>query len=202
MNEQYSYDPLIAQKLAELPVPDMADAIWAGIDAHLKNDPPQDSSNTPPKPSGGLNTIGWVITGVAVVVVTALVIWLNSGNKNQKNNIVPPQQEIKPLQRDSITDDSVVQQPVMKKTPVIPAPTSIFPDEPLLKPDSLINHPAPSIVIPALQDTTKNFTLPIPNQPKLPLLTPDTTKPKGKGVKGLSDSDYKLLLKNDSGRNK
>jgi hypothetical protein len=193
MNEHSSYDQLIAQKLAELPVPDMADAIWSRIDAQLKNDPPGGRGS---KPFGGAELI---IIGTIIVFITALFIWYNTGNKKQDENIFPPAPVQEPLKADSLRDDTLTRQQSIKQ-PNIPITNKVFSnDASQQNPDTLINYP-PAIILPIKQDTTKNFIPPINDAALKP--PPDTTKAKPKGVKGLSDTDYKLILKKDSGKGK
>ncbi|HEX2606857.1 MAG TPA: hypothetical protein VHK91_05735, partial [Flavisolibacter sp.] len=71
MHPKQAYEQTITSKLEALPVPDMADAIWARIEAQLDLDmPTDDGGGNPSSPSGG----GWAGKASLFAVIAAIVI--------------------------------------------------------------------------------------------------------------------------------
>ena len=85
MNQKKAYEQTIAVKLEAIPLPDMADAIWARIENQLDIDMPTDDgggNSTPDAPSG----FGWIGGSVLFVFAVALVSFfiINNNNKNKQ----------------------------------------------------------------------------------------------------------------------
>lgn len=73
MNTNTPYEHLIAAKLDQVPVPDMADSIWASIEAQLDAPVEIPDQKTTPKIKGK----GWYGFAGITVVVTALWWYTN-----------------------------------------------------------------------------------------------------------------------------
>lgn len=195
MNEQPLYESQIAAKLEQLPLPDMADAIWLRIKDQLDTDMP-DGGHTPPPPppprpvNSRRTRLGRL--GLIVIVAVALLIWL-----------LPEKQQHLPV-LSTIADSSVtdtgqlVPGPLPAKLPALKRPGVSLPAVSGTVADTTgVIVPAPAIVLPSEPDTA---VIPAPVQP---VITPGTLPPqrkdtvtvkkKPRGVPGISDSDYKIV---------
>ena len=74
MNTQSAFDEFIADRLAELPVPDLADDIWQQIHTQLHQNIPNDTAKKNSKPAQSYKMSEWVIIITTVVVVIGLII--------------------------------------------------------------------------------------------------------------------------------
>jgi len=213
VNEIRPYEQLIAAKLEQVAVPDMSDSIWAGIEEQL--DAPPGGRGAGDGGSGFRVPGWWGIVAVAVVV--GLLLWYFG----RKGTVAPPPPRALPTQQAPALDreDSVepaesgrsvgpgrVETGGSRNKPVgsIPAVQTdslLFHRVPVdsVRVDSLVRQAAPPAKVdsPALQR----------NRPMLPDVdlysTPVVPSPgvrKHKGVKGISDDDYKLSAGKDSAR--
>ena len=208
MNERTSYEQLIAEKAGQCTVPDMADAIWATIDAGL-NQLPGDADNTSQpgnagKPTGKFTGWGklWLFTGSGIVMVAIVLIWLNNKSEKNKPGNFPQQPQNQPApvrpKMDSLQIDSVTAKKVT----------------PLFSPKITTAVPSTADSATVKKDTSTN--LPFINLPKIdsvvqhPQATPDSSASlpppaprKPRGVKGITLDDYKIVpAKKDTGSNK
>jgi hypothetical protein len=212
VNNTTPYEVLIAQKAEQLAVPDMADGIWANIEQQLDGDISPDEGNdpsgdaTPPKGSARLGK-GFYLAATITVAVTSFFILTHKEKPTQQS--VPEQKIIQPVQTNTSTQDSNQQTtpaPVDKTIqPVLPKAvqqdsihTINIPDLALLNTDSLTGIIPPS-VIPDTMAAKKD------DPP--PAIDSTTTNPppakKTKGVKGITDDDYKIIgVKDDSAKKK
>ena len=194
MNEKLPYEQLMAEKLAALPVPDMADAIWARIEAQLDLDMPADDgggSNSPAPPTGGSNLLGHIGVFIGIVaIITILFI-----NKNSKEKSLQPALNI-PATEVTVTDSVPPDEtpplqntlPSTTKENAVPAPFIAAPDSALSNPvvittpDSVVgsNVPAPQVNAPAAIPVVRD------------------TQPKRKRGVPLDDADYRIVPKKDS----
>lgn len=190
MNQKETYEIIIAQKLEQLPVPAMEDAIWNRISAQLDIEMPQTTppDNTPPDNSALLNI------ATLFVLLTALSCYLFIEFFHQTPVQVTPTPAIAPQ---TITKDSVWhelppalvqpplpdERPVEKKTIIQPDTTHAI--QPLIITpvvDSIATDPPEQIITPPVIVLT-------------PPATDTTPKKKPRGVPGLSDNDYKIAPK-------
>ncbi|NEU06943.1 hypothetical protein GZH53_01345 [Flavihumibacter sp. R14] len=181
MNQPTTYEQLIAQKLQELEVPDQANAIWSTIEHHLNIEMPADGGG----PGGGSNFNWWIGGGSLCTFLVAAITYLyvvihNPENKRNINSQPAPIKHHQPLHRQT---DTVRQTPPPAWLPavkpaVVPG-TSGAESEQAPSKDTLITIPPPKAAEP------------LPVQP----LQTDTLVPKKKqrGVKGISDADYRLV---------
>jgi hypothetical protein len=206
VNPILPYEQLLADKVQQVPVPDMADSIWAAIEQELdKGTPGDDGGNQPSSPKGGggspLPGLYAYITGGIVIGAILLTYVLTNTKKETTTNepsptIIIPQESI---QRD-IDKDSTAALPVKNN------PASVFYND-VRKPDS-------NTVLSPFQQTSPLFDSLLNQQAgriqndsagnKINSLVNTVTKPdsiaidkgvppkKSKGVKGITDDDYKI----------
>jgi hypothetical protein len=203
VNTPTPYEIIIAQKLEQLPVPDMADSIWASIQLQLDADlPGEDGDNSPSNnPTKGLPGMGKVIyfsIFTAIIIAIILIYKANKNKPDKKNNLpLPAKTEIIAPVADSSPLINIpaekINNPALKKfdkkdstaTPFVPGNRINF--------DSLIRQDAP------LNNTDSGAVL--KNKPLLPAVDAPPLPPiiKPKGVKGITNDDYKIQsVKNDS----
>ena len=196
MNENKTYQ-LIAAKLEQLPVPDMADMIWARIEAQLDIDLPPDNGNNDPGPAPTPKPVGRRIAlGTASV---ALIIAIFQFFNNRKQDI--PATSVVPINQQSTTPTTnaadVITIPPPKRTDNInPTPSGDLLTVPLLKSDSTIS----TINLP---DSTLQTVAPPRDStllvPPLVLNPPaDSIPVKRKRGVSLNDTDYRIIPKKDS----
>ncbi|HEV7331567.1 MAG TPA: hypothetical protein VGN63_11055 [Flavisolibacter sp.] len=195
MNKKTTYELTIADKLQQLPLPDMEDAIWARIKTQLDLDLPEGDgggSNTPQAPSGGWMWSAGLLTFVAAFL-TVLLLTKKSDQPAPTDNI---DQNIEAITAPSPQQiPAPVQTPGNSTTVPLPAPsagTITMPSEGIS--DSLL---APPLTLQPPVDTLPSATALVP-----PPLTQDSlikTKPKTRGVQDISDADYRIVpTKRDS----
>lgn len=207
MNNVTPYEILIAEKVEQLAVPDMADSIWASIEQQLDADTSPDDGdgspgdNTPPTGLSGMGK-GFVMFMAVATTVTSAILFTE--NKSVEPAKTLEQTTAPPAQRTILTRDSagrIIEVPVQRNfTPSLPLPASgdsiasiIIDDSPFF-PDSI--------------GTTVNIPLAIPDtltakKDNTAASVADSTsvKPPPKkpgGVKGITPDDYKISSKNDS----
>lgn len=206
MNQKTTYELTITEKLEQLTAPDMVDAIWARIEAQLDIDLPTDEgpSNPPATPTSGPRK--WINRGFIIAAVAIVLIYLFN---NRKPNLATDDQ---PTINAPVSTPTKNENPVRNNSPgtnnantqqnnANGVNTSV-PDN--LNVDTTASAPpsGPVQFIPdsnALQtNTLPVITPPMVTQQKNP--PTDTTK-KGRGVKGITDADYKIVPKKDSVKN-
>jgi hypothetical protein len=196
VNTPTPYETIIAQKLEQLPVPDMADSIWASIQLQLDADLPGEDGDSSPSnnPTKGLPGMGKAIyfSIFTVIIIAIILIYKpNKNNANKKNNLpVPAKTEIIVPIADS---SPVINIPAEKN--IITAPkvtnkkdstTVAFNPGNRISFDSLSQQVAPLNKVDS-GTVLKNKPL-LPSFDSIPL--PPIVKPKG--VKGITNDDYKI----------
>lgn len=242
VNATTPYEQLIAAKLDQVPVPDMADSIWAGIEMQLgvpggepdgaddgqdassdTSDAPTDAPDAPtnklaPKSRGA----GWY--GLGLVAVVAITLWwyFSLPKKQEPLPAAPPAVAPSP-------DRGVQPAPGVQSPSGVPPPAG---SRHMIKKDTTSVHRARADSLHA--DTAAKRILPPlnidssflqRNRPELPDVDlygspPPSTRPpdvqpplspspgvqpppggkKHKGVKGITDDDYKISAGKDSAR--
>jgi hypothetical protein len=195
VNKLQRYEELIAAKLEQRPLPDMADAIWANIEKGLDAGP--SSGNPSQPPSSPVPVAGWIKGLGILVIVVAVILAIFLAKTNDDN---PP--PVQPAGAPVIT-------PVMDSTakvgPSLPKTNNLNQqrDKKASKadsgfiPDVIINPPVQLI------DSINNNPLILPPpvmvdsvSSKPPQSIPPPKKPKG--VR-LNSDDYKIVpVKKDS----
>ena len=196
MNKKTTYELTIAAKLQQLPLPDMEDAIWARIKSQLDLDLPEGdggSSNTPQTPSGG-----WMWSaGLLAFVAALLTVFLLTKKSEQPESTDKINQN-----PESVTAPLPKQKPgpfpIPGNSPFVPLPGSSA--------GTILNRPqegsrdsaiTPPLTLGAPIDTLPSATAFLPP----PLLQDSVirTKPKTRGVKDITDADYRIVpTKRDS----
>ena len=186
MNEQPLYEQTIAARLEQLPVPDLADAIWLRIKDQLDLDLPEgDPPPSPPAPPRPRST-GWKGFGLLAVVAAIVLVYLF--NKQNKHSPVPSNfQDTTIHNNPSPAQPNVLPLPRKGRQPAtMPATT---------KPRDSTQAPASNHTVPASSPVD---TL-LPPPPLAPAANPPTPvkdsipAKKKKGVQGITDSDYKII---------
>lgn len=193
MDQKLSYEQLITTRLEALPIPDMADAIWNRIEQQLDLDMPTGDGgggSVPGKPPGGL-----IAGGISLLFVIAFISFLLfNGNKQQ--NLVPSSEP-------SIPGTTTAP---LSKPPDLPVPGGGEAVDNTRKNDVNLPPSQNDLVdltpVPSDSPQVINIQSPAPviTQPSpLGIDTPAQVK-KGRGVTGISDSDYRIIPKKDSSR--
>lgn len=195
MNNKLSYEILLTEKLESRPLPDLADAIWNRIEAQLDLDLPTDDGSGAGAPkSPTISGKWWKGFGLSAFIVALVLAFLqqrsdqapvennfpdsiNEGSLNPRESR-PPDQE-----RGVISPGTQNQQPPRSatSTPAVDDSISGQPAEPAIQPailppatiDSQLLRPSPPVIVPV-------------SPPKQ-----DTIK-KNRGVKGITDDDYRI----------
>ncbi|WP_343674183.1 hypothetical protein [Chitinophaga sp.] len=185
MNSTTPYEKLIAAKLNEVPVPDMSDAIWSDIEAQLDGvvQPPQKTRM--PKFKGK----GVVISAGACVVASVMIFYLTSNKKT-----LPPAENTV-IVADTLTAADSIKEEITTPIP----PVKIKKDPILLKDVPAVDTIATPDLLPEKQDTQQLvIPTPVPAYDSIIQYTPPPKGKKPKGVKGISNEDYKITTKGDS----
>ncbi|AXY72629.1 hypothetical protein D3H65_00970 [Paraflavitalea soli] len=192
MHTTTPYEQSIAAKLDQVPVPDMADSIWASIDLQLGGPVDVPVKKAPLKYGG---KIWYVFVGVVAVVTT---LWWYGVRKSHPPGKTIPEKAV-PAMKDSlpVTDSTIInEEKIRPVTPATRKVDSTSPQEPVkafTNPDSVVDKSLPRVVIdsPAVQ----NF------RPVVPLVDSAAVTPPGKrpkGVKGIGPDDYRISAGKDS----
>lgn len=195
MNERKAYEQTIKGKLEAIPLPDMADAIWARIETQLDIDMPTDGSGgdapSPNNPSG----FGWIGgVGIIIFVVALISIFINNDKTNTEPTPTPTETSITP--RDTVTP-SVTPITNQEDDPVVVKPSNRLGAPPIDTSNASTPNLAPPFVAPVVNDTTSAVSRATVPDVQLP----DTTAPKkkGRGVQGINDNHYRIVpAKRDS----
>jgi hypothetical protein len=208
MNQKTPYELQIADKLQQLPLPDLQDAIWARIERTLDidmptndddggggDDGPGSGGGTPWWGSGGMG--GFVFSMVFVAALTTFVIIksLNQSTNNgpaQDNN--PTNQYILPNSQQDRPPPGNTALPANNRAPVrTNTPTPVTGDS--VFSDPLVVTPPP--VADSVAATTAAVPSPVPGiqQPAA-----DSTPARRRRGVPVSPNDYRIVPRSDSTR--
>lgn len=210
MNKKTTYETLIGEKLTQLPVPDMADAIWAKIELELDAAPGTDGGDQPISsqqlPASMMTAA--TKTGLIILTVAAIALLIILYTKNKRKNPADVKAIPATIQENGKkpVTDSVVS--IISNTP---GTGTVAPFQPLPQktgdvPPSLINPVFNDSVFNEPQKNNRSDSAISINKPPL-LIKPDSMAAippppkKSRGVKGIEDSDYKISSKKDSLKN-
>ncbi|WP_146616263.1 hypothetical protein [Chitinophaga dinghuensis] len=196
MNNTTRYEQLIAEKLEQMPVPDMADSIWAGIEAQLdavvETTPDQDTS---------FKWKGKTWFGIAGIAIIASGIWWYSQSATPETPVTTPAPTSTPT-------------PATLSAPAPPTPDSntiiTLPQTPAKHKDTIelpaapfsnpLTDSVPARYLPLMTPDSVHIPTTIPakphQQPDTVVIPPAPKKPKG--VKGITSDDYKITVDKDS----
>jgi hypothetical protein len=196
MDERLRYEQLIGGKLESLPLPDMQDAIWQTIKAQLDIDLPSDDDEGGPHSPGpsGPGLVGWGLSILLVALVTTFFLVKNKPNPIDKTvNPEPAQQIVTPAQKNNSP-------PPDNKTKVTGSPVVTHANTPDPLADDSVVQANVSPILPVPNDSVQTSSI----QPTLggSVAQTDSSGPvkKNRGVKGLNDSDYRIVPKNKNQR--
>ncbi len=198
MNPLQAYELTIKGKLEAIPLPDMEDAIWARISARLDTDMPTDDDNGG-GPASGIPPRTWIGGGALLVFLISLIsIFYNRSSKEDSPSLIPSTSNENPAVTIESND---VSPPGNAAEQNVVRPQVIQEDQSteVAIPQSLPLPTAPDI---GLRDSAaEDFAAPIISPPvNPPPLAKDSVVPgkKPRGVKGITDNDYKIVPKKDS----
>jgi hypothetical protein len=194
MDQRLSYEQLIAGKLQSIPVPDMADAIWARVEAQLDIDmPTDDGGSAPQSPPSGPGIIGW---GLSVFVVVLISLFLLYKNNSKTSPIQTPSTTNQPLSTpiENITDPPEQEANDIRRSITADPQTPI--DNATVKQDSIAPNPIVVNTPLTVDSVSREITQPSVASSPLPKDTTATGKKK-KGVSGISETDYRIVPKKD-----
>lgn len=193
MNEQPLYEQQIASKLEQLPVPDMADAIWMRIKDQLDADMPTGGHTPPPPPPPRPRSTGRGKGILSIIIASIVIIYLVTPKKQPH---IPVPDRV-PADSTSVFTPPATQQPgphpAVKRKPSVPG----MPEQ---QQDTAT--PVQPPLLPSVQQDSIPVTPPLLSPPVITPMAPVKTdtvpaKKKPRGVKGISDSDYKIVPKNN-----
>lgn len=181
------YEVTIAEKLQQLPLPDMADAIWARVERQLDIDLPADDGNggSPSSPSGS----GWIGGAALALFVAVLFFVILKREKTtpaltlpKQNNTVISTPGTQTVESNKGEGNNV---PLLVTPEVVPNNLPGQVNSPPARIDSVVgNLPLPQ------PDSTQTNTVLLPP----PQVVTDSVKPSpGRGVRGISDGDYRIV---------
>jgi len=203
MNQKAIYEVTITEKLGQLQVPDMRDAIWSRIETQLDIDMPEDNGpDSPDSPDiSKWRAASFKFGAFAIVVALVTVFFINKNRAKQKRNnkSVPATEQV------TTSPQTNPVSPPGTKPNTTPAPDtnngtnipptrndSPFYDRPVQAPLVIdTNSHRGNVVTPSLQVPPQTILNPPP-------LKQDTVQKKSRGVKGIKNQDYHISLKKDS----
>lgn len=198
MNQPTTYEQLIAAKLQELSAPAKIDAIWARIEQQLDVEMPTDESGS--TDTGASSHPGFFFPGnkflyiflaaiAGIYLLTrpyAIQTEASEINAQQPFEIMDSTIEVKAPIKNSDSDVIFTDKADMPvNDPGTPNDSTITPIAESVPNEVVTKEPEPSTPSPV--STVINETKKLPS----PIIT-DTISKKGKGVKGINLSDYKI----------
>jgi hypothetical protein len=207
MNQKTPYELQIADKLQQLLLPDLQDAIWARIERTLDIDMPTDDDggggdggpgSGPGVPWWGSGVGGFVFSMVFVAALTTFVI---IKSLNQSNSSGPAQDNTPSNQY--ILPNSQQDRPPPGTT-ALPSPNRVTPrtNNPVpVAGDSVLGQPLVATPLPA-QDTVAATPSTVLGPPLTTLQQPtaDTTPTRRRRGVAVSPGDYRIVPRADSSR--
>jgi hypothetical protein len=203
VNQLLPYEKVIADKFSHAAVPDMADDIWASIETELGPGSPTDNGveNEPPPSSptgtGGVMGFKFLIVAFVTIAVLFIVRKKNASNSKQKDATIAPAINSSTNKDSLVANDSFSEnpaRPVGNKINMTPVKTVIS--------DSGIRTVIP--LNPPLPNNQQDSIAKLSPASTDPLTNPVILKPneqsvvpvkKGKGVRDIKDTDYKIVTK-------
>ena len=194
MDERLQYEQLIGSKLQSLPIPNIEDAIWARVKAQLDIDLPSDENNSEDEPQSpkGPGIVGWGLSLLIIALVSTFLVLKNKPTVEDKS---VPSTTREQLNSPSVqnTGPPPSSDNTTKRTPAannkgsgsVPPPAFDSPDR------RLVTTPIDL----GMDSSNTKLTVPLVLAP--PQKTGSVTQVKrGKGMKNLNDSDYRIVPKN------
>ncbi len=217
MNSLTTYEIAIAEKAAQLPIPDLADQIWAAIEVQLDPDTPSGNEEPGAGPSTHLPaapaplSIPYITILAAVAAAVLIFFFYRALRKDTPAPSVPaapaPTQMAPPGSNSPPGDSNTIILPNTIKNSSSPVLQKDSPVQfSIILPDNTVplNSNQRQPVLPATPDSSQNrpgaqLTPPLLSADSVLLKKP--TPVRLRGVSNISDSDYKIIgVKKDSGR--
>lgn len=197
MNKNTPYEKLIAEKLDQVSLPEMADDIWSRIETQLDTleQTPDTNDNAGAKTNNRLKGKRWYgISGA--VIITAAAWWYTANKSPVPGKVSPAPEIITPAETIADSSDMEIKPLEKKKTLQLKKDTVsiIGPlQTPLLQDSGTIEiaiPPAPTIDSP-VKHVERVFET-------IDTMMEKQRFRKPRGVKGLTDDDYKIKVTKDS----
>lgn len=190
MDQKAIYEITVTEKLEQLTVPDMSDAIWARIETQLDIDMPTDDGpfDPPTKPSWGG---GFGLSVIFIAALISIIYFVNvKPNANKNDSTVSPE------------TPTIFSAPGNEKDKPPPSSNTIIPSSPIIRQNDSVNLPPDNAVLTVIDSavgTGQTITDSVKGAPGV--LTPtivnptavDTKAKKNRGVKGIQDADYRVV---------
>ncbi|HET9056706.1 MAG TPA: hypothetical protein VFN30_07655 [Chitinophagaceae bacterium] len=204
MNNFLPYEEQIAQKLAQMPLPDMRDVIWARIETMLdagrevndtENNPEQNTSKAIKK---DLSSQSWKLSTVKAIIIIAVIITIVIIKRQRSSKPLPKPASSEthtPVKNEKNISDTAFNNHTVKPVRIILYPNA---EDKKKKNDTatttVISQDSASV--PVVIDS------PVLKPVSIPVIQKDTVRKKQRGVQGISDSDYRFKTeKKDSTNN-
>lgn len=206
MHPKERYEEIITGKLAALPLPDMADAIWLRIERQLDIDLPTDDGGDVPEPPSPWNGGGGMAIGVGfLAVVGAILAFFYFKPTNQPTTNTTPINNTTEIQTgvrsNTATTKPASQTPLIQQADDPPSAANEQPVEDL--PDAFVSDVAAAVPQPdSSAAPAENFTAQsgAVTPPLQPGLKSDTVPKKTRGLQNIGDKDYRIVPKNGTGQ--
>lgn len=199
MNHLTTYEQLVADKLQQLPVPDMADAIWARIERQLDVEMPVDKSgdhNNGNSSLPGFQFPGNIVFYIFLAALVSIIFYFNRPGQYKETSIQPSSKTTTvpaaddPAQKKYILPEKRSEIDYTDKADIPVAP---------VKEDVVTEKEQPLILNQAVEakenEVVKKQELP----PLIEAVQKKTTAPvqdsvpkKTRGVKGITSNDYRI----------
>lgn len=199
MNQLTTYEQLIADKLQQLPVPDMADAIWARIEQRLDVEMPEDPSG--PFSSGnhslpGFQFPGHIILYCFLAALVSVIFYLNRPGQASADLPISSSDNINPSS--VVNDDQKAPAPPERQQETIykeraNIPVDMFKEREVVEKEWPVSE-NPITEIKTTEIPAKQETSPISETilAKKVITQQDTIPKKKRGVIGITSSDYRI----------
>ena len=192
MRNKETYELTLTSKLEALPLPNLEDAIWGRIEAQLDIDMPSDDGDGGSTPTPGSPSGSWWLKGTGLFILAVAIISFFTLTKSKNENAPASSSgKIIPSNPDSIAREKPPPDPISRQTPTRTPPsiTSDNSKDPVIQLDS--NTSITSIPPPIAKDSQQ-----VVNSPPVsftPIRDSGNTKKKTRGVKGITDADYRIV---------
>lgn len=205
MNQKTPYELQIADKLQQLPLPDLQDAIWARIERTLDIDMPTDDDggggddgapDTPWWGSGGVGAFTFSMVFVAALTTFIIYKSLNQSTNNApaRDNSPSNQYILPSSQQDRPPPGTTALPPRNRATPRTNDPAPLAGDSALGTP--LVVTPPPVADTPAATTTA----IVLPPVTAGPQTVADTTPARRRRGVPVNATDYRIVPRSDSTR--
>jgi hypothetical protein len=195
MDEPLRYEHLIGEKLQSLPIPNLQDAIWARVKEQLDLDMPTDDGQGggTSQPPSGPGMIGWGLSVVIIALLTTFLLLRNRPKTREKftpstntEQVISPSVQNTGPPRSNDSRNIKTSAPVNSRTdnPLSTSPTDSSGQRQMIAGEK-----------PGADSTNTTMSPPIAATTAPQIDTPAVQPKKGKGMKGLNDSDYRIVPK-------